>query len=99
MPASATGSQLRPSPGAAPEKWRPRSAASSSDVGSPSVGREFDAAYVSHAIEMRKGLLDEVDDALENQNRQEPAVKYLRELKTTLDAELKELEALRPANA
>jgi predicted outer membrane protein len=60
-------------------------------------GKEFDAAYLSHAVAMRKGLLDEVDDALENQNRQEPAVKYLRELKTTLEGELKDLEALRPA--
>ena len=45
MPASRTGSQLRPWPWVPPdEKWRPRSAVSASVVGSPSVGREVEAA-------------------------------------------------------
>ena len=60
-------------------------------------GRDFDAAYAARALEMRRGLLDEIDDALEDQGRQQPSMVYLRELRVALEGEIRQLEGLRPA--
>ena len=56
-------------------------------------GRDFDRAFLEHAIEARKSLIGEVDDALGSQ-RQDPVDKFLRQLRLTLEAELKTVQGL-----
>ena len=60
------------------------------------AGADFDKAFLDRAIEMRKDLSDQVDRALSgNGVQQEEARKFLRQLKSDLDAERKTLENLR----
>ena len=60
------------------------------------TGSEFDQAFVERAIEARKAILDEVDDGLEGA-RQQSVRTFLRQLRSTLEADLKAAEALRGA--
>ena len=65
------------------------------DLGSK-TGADFNRAYLDHAIEVRKELIDEVDDALESGGvRQEPVRKFLSEVRVSLDAARKAAEDLR----
>jgi putative membrane protein len=60
------------------------------------TGKEFDKAFLDHSIGMRKEVIDQVDDALSrNGVRQEEARKFLRQLRSDVDAERKTLEDLR----
>ena len=60
------------------------------------TGAEFNRAYLDRAIEVRKALIDEVDDALESGGvRQEPVRKFLSEVRVSLDAARKAAEDLR----
>ena len=60
------------------------------------TGAEFSRAYLDRAIEVRKELIDEVDDALESGGvRQEPVRKFLSEVRVSLDAARKAAEDLR----
>jgi predicted outer membrane protein len=60
------------------------------------TGAEFSRAYLDRAIEVRKDLIDEVDDALESGGvRQEPVRKFLSEVRVSLDAARKAAEDLR----
>ena len=59
-------------------------------------GADFNRAYLDRAIEVRKELIDEVDDALESGGvRQEPVRKFLSEVRVSLDAARKAAEDLR----
>jgi len=59
-------------------------------------GAEFARAYLDRAIQVRKDLMDEIDDALEDGGvRQEPVRKFLSEVRVSLDAERKAAEDLR----
>jgi len=60
------------------------------------TGADFNRAYLDRAIETRKALMDEVDDALESGGvRQEPVRKFLSDVRVSLDAERKAAEDLR----
>jgi predicted outer membrane protein len=60
------------------------------------TGKEFDKAFLDHAIEMRMELIAQVDDALSGKGvQQEEVRKFLRQLRSDLDAERKTLEDLR----
>ena len=60
------------------------------------TGPDFDKTFLDHAIEMRKDLSDQVDRALSgNGVQQEEARKFLRQLRSNLDAERKTAEDLR----
>ena len=60
------------------------------------AGVDFNRAYLDRAIEVRKQLIDEVDDALESGGvRQEPVRKFLSEVRVSLDAARKVAEDLR----
>ena len=60
------------------------------------TGADFNRAYLDRAIEVRKELIDEVDDALESGGvRQEPVRKFLSEVRVSLDAARKAAEDLR----
>ena len=60
------------------------------------TGAEFDRAYLDRAIEMRKELIDEIDDALEGGGvKQEPVRRYLSDVRVSLDASRKVAEDLR----
>lgn len=60
------------------------------------TGTEFDRAYLERAIEVRKGLIDEIDDALEGGGvRQEPVRGFLSDVRVSLDASRKTAEELR----
>jgi putative membrane protein len=59
-------------------------------------GADFNRAYLDRAIQVRKDLIDEVDDALESGGvRQEPVRKFLSEIRVNLDAARKAAEDLR----
>ena len=59
-------------------------------------GADFNRAYLDRAIQVRKDLIDEVDDALESGGvRQEPVRKFLSEIRVSLDAARKAAEDLR----
>jgi hypothetical protein len=59
-------------------------------------GADFTRAYLDRAIQVRKDLMDEIDDALEDGGvRQEPVRKFLSEVRVSLDAERKAAEDLR----
>lgn len=60
------------------------------------TGAEFNRAYLDRSIEVRKELIDEIDDALENGGvRQEAVRKFLSEVRVSLDASRKAAEDLR----
>jgi len=61
-------------------------------------GREFDAAYVRHAVSVRRSLIDEIDDALKSNTRDQGVITYLQPLKGVLEQELRQVEALGRAN-
>ena len=59
-------------------------------------GADFARAYLDRAIQVRKDLIDEVDDALETGGvRQEPVRKFLGDVRVSLDAARKAAEDLR----
>ena len=59
-------------------------------------GADFARAYLDRAIQVRKDLMDEIDDALEDGGvRQEPVRKFLSEVRVSLDSERKAAEDLR----
>lgn len=60
------------------------------------TGADFNRAYLDRAIEVRKELIDEVDDALESGGvRQEAVRKFLSDVRLSLDAARKAAEDLR----
>ena len=60
------------------------------------TGAEFNRAYLDRVIQVRKDLIDEIDDALESGGvRQEPVRKFLSEVRVSLDASRKAAEDLR----
>jgi len=59
-------------------------------------GAEFNRAYLDRVIQVRKDLMDEIDDALEDGGvRQEPLRKFLSDVRVSLDAERRAAEDLR----
>jgi predicted outer membrane protein len=59
-------------------------------------GADFNRAYLDRVIQVRKDLMDEIDDALEDGGvRQEPVRKFLSEVRVNLDAARKTAEDLR----
>ena len=58
------------------------------------AGSDFDEIYVDQAVETRKELIDEIDDALGAQTRPDAVKQLLSELKTQLEADVKALEGL-----
>jgi putative membrane protein len=60
------------------------------------TGADFSRAYLDRAVEVRKDLIDEIDDALESGGvRQEPVRQFLSEVRVSLDASRKAAEDLR----
>lgn len=60
------------------------------------TGTDFNRAYLDRAIEVRKQLMDEIDDALESGGiRQEPVRKFLSDVRVSLDASRRAAEELR----
>ena len=59
-------------------------------------GADFNQAYLDRVIQVRKDLIDEIDDALEKGGvRQEPVRKFLSEVRVSLDTSRKAAEDLR----
>ena len=59
-------------------------------------GADFTRAYLDRVIQVRKDLMDEIDDALEDGGvRQEPVRKFLSDVRVSLDAERRAAEDLR----
>jgi len=59
-------------------------------------GADFNRAYLDRVIQVRKDLIDEIDDALEKGGvRQEPVRKFLSEVRVSLDAARTAAEDLR----
>ena len=59
-------------------------------------GADFNQAYLDRVIQVRKDLIDEIDDALERGGvRQEPVRKFLSEVRVNLDAARTAAEELR----
>lgn len=59
-------------------------------------GADFNRAYLDRVIQVRKDLIDEIDDALEKGGvRQEPVRKFLSEVRVNLDAARTAAEDLR----
>ena len=59
-------------------------------------GAEFNRSYLDRVIQVRKDLMDEIDDALEDGGvRQEPVRKFLSDVRVSLDAARKAAEDLR----
>ena len=59
------------------------------------AGSDFDEIYVDQAVETRKELIDEIDDALGVETRPGAVKELLGQLKTQLEADVKALEALK----
>ena len=59
------------------------------------AGSDFDEIYVDQAVETRKELIEEIDDALGVETRPDAVKQLLSELKTQLEADVKALEALK----
>ena len=60
------------------------------------TGVDFNRAYLDRVIQVRKDLMDEIDDALEDGGvRQEPVRKFLSDVRVSLDAERRAAEDLR----
>jgi predicted outer membrane protein len=58
------------------------------------AGSDFDEIYIDQAVETRKELIDEIDDALGVETRPDGVKQLLSELKTQLEADVKALEGL-----
>jgi predicted outer membrane protein len=58
------------------------------------AGSDFDEIYVDQAVETRKELIDEIDDALGVETRPDAVKQLLSQLKTQLEADVKALEGL-----
>ena len=58
------------------------------------AGSDFDEIYVDQAVETRKELIDEIEDALGVETRPDAVKQLLGELKTQLEADVKALEGL-----
>jgi predicted outer membrane protein len=59
-------------------------------------GGDFNRAYLDRVIQVRKDLMDEIDDALEDgEVRQEPVRRFLSDVRVNLDAGRKAAEDLR----
>lgn len=61
------------------------------------AGSDFDEAYLEHATEMRKELIDEIDEAIEDEGHADAVKQTMREIKSQLEADVKKLEELRTA--
>ncbi|MDQ4079198.1 MAG: DUF4142 domain-containing protein [Gemmatimonadota bacterium] len=59
------------------------------------AGSEFDEAYLEHATEMRKELIDEIDEAIDAEGHAEAVKQTMAEIKSQLEADVKKLEALK----
>ncbi len=59
------------------------------------AGSDFDEVYVDQAVETRKELIEEIDDALGVDTRPAAVKELLGQLKTQLDADVKALEGLK----
>lgn len=55
------------------------------------TGAEFDRRYVEHADDLREEMIDEIDDALERSDRRTELRTMLQQVRSTLDAQRKEL--------
>ncbi|MFL5579761.1 MAG: DUF4142 domain-containing protein [Gemmatimonadaceae bacterium] len=62
------------------------------------AGKEFDEAYVRRAAEVRRALIDELDDALKLDTRTAGVKTYLEQLRGVLRNELRQVEGLGRAN-
>ena len=58
------------------------------------AGSDFDEIYIDQAVETRKELIDEIDDALKVETRPDAVKELLRQLKTQLEADVKALDGL-----
>jgi len=58
------------------------------------AGSDFDEVYIDQAVETRKELIDEIDDALGVETRPEGVRQLLQELKTQLETDVNSLEGL-----
>ena len=58
------------------------------------AGSDFDEVYVDQAVETRKELIDEIDEALGVETRPDAVKQLLQELKTQLETDVKALEGL-----
>lgn len=61
-------------------------------------GREFDEAYVRRAADVRRSLIDEINDALKSNTRAAGVRTYLDQLRAVLQSELRQIEGLGRAN-
>jgi predicted outer membrane protein len=61
------------------------------------AGTEFDEAYLEHATEMRKELIDEINEAIDDQGHADAVKQTMAEIKTQLEADVKKLEGMRKA--
>jgi predicted outer membrane protein len=59
------------------------------------AGSDFDEAYLEHATEMRKELIEEIDDALDDEGHADAVKQTMTEIKSQLEADVKRLEGLR----
>jgi predicted outer membrane protein len=58
------------------------------------AGSDFDEIYVDQAVETRKELIDEIEEALGVETRPDGVKELLAQLKTQLEADVKALEGL-----
>lgn len=58
------------------------------------AGTRFDEIYLDHSTEVRREILEKIDDALDDETRGEPVKVMLRQLKTQIESDLKTLESL-----
>jgi predicted outer membrane protein len=59
------------------------------------AGSAFDEIYIDQALEVRKGLINEIDEALRVERQAEGVKQLMRELKAQLEADVKVLEGLK----
>lgn len=59
------------------------------------AGTEFDEAYLEHASEMRKELIEEIDEALDDEGHAQAVMQTMREIKSQLEADVKRLDGLK----
>ncbi len=59
------------------------------------AGTEFDEAYLEHASEMRKELIEEIDEALDDEGHAPAVMQTMREIKSQLEADVKRLDGLK----
>jgi predicted outer membrane protein len=62
------------------------------------AGSMFDEVYIDQAVETRKELIDEINEALGVETRPEPVKQLLSQLKAQLEADVKTLEGLGSKN-